>query len=252
VDPLAGKTPKWSPFAYVFNNPTRFIDPEGLTGEPVIKGNTVTIKSTFIFYGESEGYAKDIKQDVRRTEKAWNNANAKVEIDGKVYNIRFDISAKIISADTYDEAVEDIGSHNSGTSFIDVCAGCETGIEHGGGRGKFNPNDIMNDARSFMHEYGHENGFTDDSQEDNPSFGHHDEIGLPGKDGRIPGIMTARETAANAPARYGYSNFAPDYTRDGVIDATKRANPTQREVNMLIHNRQELLLEKIRAANEKK
>ncbi len=233
VDPLAEKTKTWSPYNYVFSNPLKYIDPFGLTGEPSISGNTITIRSDVIFYGDIGDNKKALKKEVKRTEKAWNAAKGKVKIDGKEYKVKYQISAKFdTNAKTLSESRKNNGE-GGGKTHIEVGSEQNTRTSDGGGSGYLNTADIMNSERSFTHEYGHENGWL---AEDDIST--HDDKGIPGEKGNIPGIMTARNTSS--------TGFDPDYTDGKKIDATKRMDPQSRDVNRTINNGRELLLEKIK------
>ena len=74
VDPLADKMPAWSPYNYTFNNPVRFIDPDGRMpengGDPPIVETLRAGFSQAMNFMRDQGYDESI---LSGTEAAFNN-----------------------------------------------------------------------------------------------------------------------------------------------------------------------------------
>jgi len=158
VDPLAEKTPGWSPYNYGFDNPVKYTDPDGRSGEPVINRRTKTITMTqhLIFYG---GKANNTLSGKIATGVAsqWNGAHGKVTINGVTYKVRFKVTYETVSeADARRMAASNTDIKNNFVRIEKVAPNFSSRTYGLGGNGVFfNTSDDIGGSTTPAHEIGH-------------------------------------------------------------------------------------------------
>ena len=139
------------------SNPVKYVDPDGKSGVPVIdkEKKIITIYSKLYFYG-SAANSELSKKIATGIASQWNGANAKYEIDGVEYSVKFRISYETVSV----KRAKELAKNNTDpkNNFIRVARGPKGKSSFTLGKGNsfwFNVNDDLENSTTPSHEFGH-------------------------------------------------------------------------------------------------
>ena len=153
VDAHSSKYPSQSPYNLNDNNPVFFIDKDGNDAIGIISGNTITIKASLNVYNEGKN-----KIDIEKMQKSINkcyNSTFTTKIDGKIYNVKFDITVKEISKENLTKIMEPGGNY-----VQPMPSNYRSNVQEAGGHyGKFAEGQY--DNPTYPHELGHFIGLDD-------------------------------------------------------------------------------------------
>jgi RHS repeat-associated protein len=152
-DALEAKYPNINPYNSNDNNPLFFADKDGNDAIGTIEGNTITIKSTLYVYNEGK-HKIDIKKMQKNINKCY-SGNHTTKVEGKSYNVKFEITVKEISKENLTKPME------AGGNYVQpMPSDYRSNVQGAGGHyGKFAEGQY--EDPTYPHEVGHMIGLDD-------------------------------------------------------------------------------------------
>ncbi|PZR25245.1 MAG: hypothetical protein DI535_18985 [Citrobacter freundii] len=235
VDPLADRSLDWSTYAYTYNNPIRFVDPDGRTGEPVIVDGKMTIYSKIYFYGGAANNTTAATA-AKNIENQWNAANATVTYNGKEYKgVQFSVTYEVVS----EKRAQALAAGNKGENYDpqmnfarveakSTAGNKENTVTGEMGRGGDNSmyliaEDIYEGSTRQAHEMGH-------------AFGISEHDGTLQKIDGQPGIMATQQSLVDA--EFTVTGKASELGQKGIINPLNLncRKVTQKDVSRMKFN----------------